>query len=753
MMPKKNDAEWAFVPIVFLALIIFSGSANAISVGSLSATNEVWLGDAINVTAVCVNGTADRAYADISSPDMILPSLDMTSDGGGAYTLTVPGNYFTKKGTYSAVAGCVAGNATANASTTFIISEIKLDISSPASVYEQDIVEIVAVPKKNDAAITGGVSFLTTLDGAAIAPTIPPIYEPARGWVLRIQAAAGRYTLAVTATYQGKSVSTDKPIEVKPLVDFSILSSDKTSVMNGDNITLTLRALKKGAVINLDNLAIRINGAAASSSSVQSGTTYTVKAIVPSMSSGRYVLTAEMTNNATLYTASMNISYVSIISGNLGTKNVLVGFSKSGSTTLSFTTASDGSYTGQIIPDTYDVYLEATEAEIKIRGAAVSALNDAIKYTYDPGLTVEGFKSSGVYYVSTPWSFNTATLKLKYEPANFDGDVSVFKCGSWTNKCLGSWVKILPEINGNSINFSVSSFSAFIIGYEEKIKTTMTLDKKKYAKRDIINVKGFVTAGIPISNATIRLKIDDTYVDHTIYSDKNGGFNFDFIAPEDEGNFTMVVTAKKQPYLQYSGNYNIEVINKPSFSVVFPSTVQVVHGNKSVQDIFIVNTGQSDITGLKIAMDIDGKYYEIGRYASTLAMKQDVHVPVTFFAGEPGTTSGKLSITSNEFSQEKTFGFTTLEQPAAKVTALAVALPEMNDTVIIAVFAAVAFSAAFVLKKFRTGGFQRRLDDKPIFNRMDFPTERKQSRTSGAHGSNAQYLNEIKNHLNRRAQE
>src|SRR3989344_3331794 len=90
----KTEFPLSRIFTLTLAFLIFAGAVNAINVGSLSVTPEVWLCDPVNVTAGCVNGTADRAYTDISNPEMILPSLDMTSAGGGAYTLAVPGNYF-----------------------------------------------------------------------------------------------------------------------------------------------------------------------------------------------------------------------------------------------------------------------------------------------------------------------------------------------------------------------------------------------------------------------------------------------------------------------------------------------------------------------------------------------------------------------------------------------------------------------------------------------------------------------------------
>ena len=526
-------------------------------------------------------------------------------------------------------------------------------------------------------------------------------------------------------------------------MDFSI-SSDKSSVQKGDNMTLTVRALKKGSVISLDNLAVRINGVSANVlSNLQSGTSYTVKIAVPELTAGRYTLVAEITNNATPYTAYMNVSYFSVISGKV-TGSMSISFSKSGAEILRLDTLSDGSYSGQIIPDTYDVAMETIDAKIKITGANVNVVSNPITYSYRP-LAVEGFTSSGIYQTNAQWSFSSATLKLKY-----DGAIetpTVFRCDLWTgSKCAAEWAELTSSIDTgtNTATFTVSSLATFIIGKREPLKVFLNFDKKKYALKDIINIRGSVMTGSsPAVNASLRLKIDGTYIDHTIYTNQNGAFNLDFVGPDGEGNYTMKVTAKKQPYVQYDGNYNLEIINMPSFSVVFPATVQVTQGNKTVADVFIVNTGQSEITGLAISTDLDGKYYSVGKYPDRLGMKQDAHVSVTFYPGDVGTSSARLTVTANEFAQEKTFGFTTLAPPPKTVTGLAVALPEMNDTMIIAAFAAIAFSAAFMLK---------RLKGRNSFRRPKLPAlhEVKNYEENIYSGSNSEYLNGIKEHLNRR---
>jgi hypothetical protein len=244
-----------------------------------------------------------------------------------------------------------------------------------------------------------------------------------------------------------------------------------------------------------------------------------------------------------------------------------------------------------------------------------------------------------------------------------------------------------------------------------------------------------------VKNATIRIKIEDTYVDHTLYSNQNGAFTVDFLGPESEGNYTLTVTAVKAPYISYSETRNIEIVNMPSLSIVFPGSVQVKENSTKDEDVFIVNTGQSRITGLRIETDLDENYYQVGEVPDTLDMKQEVHIPIKFFGdGDIGTQSANLRIISNEFNQEKTFGFTILENmPAAQaVTGFAFSMPDMSGAYPIIAIAAGAFAAAFLLKKFRKSVHR------PIIHMNHAQNEKR------GIDDVSLYLNDVKTHLRRK---
>ncbi len=746
---------------LILIFLLMAATAQAVHVDSVSVAPEIWLGNSLNITATCSNGTIDRAYVNISGQGIVLPSFNMNG-ASGEYTLGVSGSYFGRKGNYIANVICEAGSEAANKTEIFQISELTASIKPVQLSYTGDGMQIVFVPKKNDVIINNpsDIAFTVLFDNEP--RLINSFYYDAErgGWVITVEAPSPKtYTLTVTGTHQGMAVSASQPVTIKPQLEFAIVGANKYSVKNGDNLSLDVKAVRRDAMINLDNLAVYVNGVAAQIySTTQGGSTYTVKAAMPSLSPGRYELRAEITNNGTLYMAYMNVSYVAVLSGKLTEKNMQLRLLKSGSEVYRINSLSDGSYSSDIIPDTYDASLEFTDATITLENANINSLDNPLDYYYN-SVPVDGFEVSRIYHIKIPWGFSRATVKLRYDPSLLTGgDVSVFKCSTWNaaaNRCSSIWTKILPEINTDQklVTFTVSSFSSFIIGNEESLKVSLNTDKKKYAKRDLISLRGAVMASNDaVNNATVRIKIEGTYVDHTVYSNQNGAFSLDFLGPENENNYTMTVTATKTPYLSYSGTNNIEIVNMPSISVVFPGAVQVKKNNSTEEDIFIVNTGQAKITGLRVDTDLDENYYKVGEVPDTLEVKQELHIPIKFFGdGDPRTESANLRIAANELSEEKTFGFTVLEDtPAAQaVTGFAFSMPAIGAEVyVVIIFAAAAFSTAFLAKRYRKSLHR------PAIHRENYHMHREpeEIHDTRRHSNDVSaYLSDVKNYLRRKS--
>ncbi len=738
-------------PMLILLLFMLSiGSVNAAFMENvLVEPSELWLGDMLNVSVSCLNGTIDRVYMDINGPDVILPSLDLQDMGGGVYRLSMPGNYFDRRGDYTAHIYCVSNGTEISTSKNFVISELTSSMSEiPDYVYSEDMIEVVFIPKKNDDVLISDVTFSAHLDGESQQFAIPPIYDTNKGWLIRVDApdVPRVYNLAVTAHYQGKDITSASTVEIKAPVEFEVLQIGTSSILPKDNVTFKLRAMQNGENIPINGiLTVRVGSTSSTIRSVtENGDAFDVSIATPDLSPGEYQLTAEISYNGTIYSSSIALNYVSVFSGKIrdGSLGGVFTFFKGDSQHLQMTTRSDGTYSAEILPGEYDVQLEFADATIKLDGANVNKFKDAIEYDYEPSVSMPGFTISGIYHIDTEWDFDVATVVLKYGGTGFanEADLKVFKCSNWNsarNSCVDPWVIIFPDIDSshNRVSFTVSDFSVFAVGIKEEIKLSLNFDRSKYGIKDFIRVTGS-TAGDKgqLTNVTVRLRTDGWPIDHTVQTNHNGVFSLDFLGPEQEGNYTLIATAKKHPYVSYNMTHRLEVLNMPSISVVFPGSVQVKQGNTTGEELLIVNTGQKKITDLDISLELSDKYYSVGDYDSTIGVDEKIRIPITFFGPmdeQPSTASAKIIVKSNEFTQDKIFGFTVLEYVAPSVvTGKATSEPISLNYLYVATFAIFAFTVAIALKKKRSGN---------INHQMPLSVKNKNTDTSTLH--------EIRNHI------
>jgi hypothetical protein len=144
------------------------------------------------------------------------------------------------------------------------------------------------------------------------------------------------------------------------------------------------------------------------------------------------------------------------------------------------------------------------------------------------------------------------------------------------------------------------------------------------------------------------------------------------------------------------------------------------------QTFKIANTGQTDFPAFDIALQgVPDGYYFIDSAPQSLDTGESRNLDVTFSVPEnatAGTSSASIKATSNGITQEKKFGFTVIEKPAAAAASTGFAtifLPQPSMGMIyLILFAAVAFSSAFMLKRrknrtayqnyqnYQTGGYK-----------------------------------------------
>jgi hypothetical protein len=710
------------IVLAILIFCLFAAMAKADIDQVLLSSREICLGDGINVSAHCVD--AAGVQADIQGPGVLLPNLNFAPAGDGMYQLHLPGSYFDRKGDYSVYITCSGANSS-NATASFSIFELSSGLALPASVFRDEIIELDFTPKRDGTPITTNISFSVFVNGQITQLTMPAIFDSNKGWVLKIASPAsnGTYNITASAAYQGKIIRSVGQVVVKDLVEFAI-SPGSLSATSGNNLTFSVTALNYGSTIpvNEDNLMVYIDSEDAEILSITpSGSSYDIKITAPQLSPGTYKLFADLRYNGTIYTASATTDYVTVLSGKLMDKNgkplaAQITFFKSGVQKLRINTMSDGTYSAQIVPDTYDIDLEFPEAKVHLTGAWVNSFTNPVSYQFDSNERAEGLATSGIYTIGTSWGFDQASVTLNYNPDTFSNpfDLNVFKCPNWKGDgtCAASWVKIIPTVNigQHRVSFTTSSLSVFGVGLIDKILLSFTMDKEKYSLTDVISIRGTTSSNSGmVGNATVKLGVAE-FREQIVQSNANGVFAADFVAPAVEGTYTMTATAAKYPFVQANTSRSFEVASMPGVSMMFPGTVQVAPGRNITEEIVVTNTGQTDIEKISLALDLESKYYEIGQYPDRLAAKQEITVPVTFFAGKnetETTMNAAIKFTSDKIEQKKIFGFTIKQeaetpQSTNPVTGFSIAMPDIDMNIVyIAIIAAGCFAAAFVLKRSR----------------------------------------------------
>ena len=696
---------------------------------------QIWLGDDVNITAICsdsANSTIDRIYATITGPDVLFPAMAF-SPLADRYNLIVSGSYFDRTGQFTAVITCrnIIGEEI-NASRGFKISKLNGHIKAvaPNPAYVSDVVEIDFVVEKDGSPLSHDVSFNVSLNGQKKELKLLPVYDVDKGWMLRIDSpsAEGSYTVEVTASYDRISVQASASLEVQGKVSFDILSIDKTWARTRDNISLTLSAMYRDGAINVnrDNLNILVNGINAEIGNLsKSGNLYVVIFTAPDLSPGTYEVRAMLGYNGSTYTATKNIYYIIPISGKIVDVNnnavsTQIKFISGGSEVLKLSTDSSGSYSGSIQAGTYDVQLMFPKSNLYLKAASVSSFNDPVRYSYLPDVNPPGITSAGLYVYEVAITFSEATLEMFYNDKLVpdENDLKVFKCSSWNNgknACSIDWTEVGSTIDSirNAASVKTDTLSAYVVGTKKKIALNFNFDKPKYFLKDVVRVRGIAQDefGNGIANVSLRATVTNTDIDTKLVSDNNGVFSIEFLSPEEEGNYTLKLSGDRYLFISSEKSKTFEVVKNQAFYLMFPDSVRIELGKNLTQEFTLANTGQTELSGFTISLTgIPSEYYAIASVPDRLAAGESKKIEIFFSVPEnttTGTSSASIKVVSTDLSKEKTFGFTIYENSKVNQTApsstgfltnIYLPQPSMGEIYIL-LFAAIAFSLAFALKK------------------------------------------------------
>jgi hypothetical protein len=257
----------------------------------------------------------------------------------------------------------------------------------------------------------------------------------------------------------------------------------------------------------------------------------------------------------------------------------------------------------------------------------------------------------------------------------------------------------------------------------------------------------------PVSNASIRIKIKDTNISAKTFSDNNGLFTLEFLTPEKEGNYSLILSAEKHPFLSFNSSFELKVIKSKEISIVFPDTVRVARGENLIQKFSLINTGQAEILNLNLSLTgISSEYYSLVPEIEKLDVGEEKILSINFSVplnASIGTSSVKLKIFNEEISKEKTFGFTVTEKNQTSETKhpttglfSKIVLPRisLDPSIYILIFAAIAFSLSFSLKRRKI----KNQDRSRVKNLLLDLKEYLKSREDLAHHKTIQKVEEVK---------
>jgi hypothetical protein len=709
-------------------------SSPLISEIKFSPSSEIWVGESLEMSVNCTGSNVRAVFVGETGYTIYVENFTFEN---GLHKARIDSLYWRNRPeTFGVTVNCSDGNETSQNTTTLKVSKFNVEISGifPGTIYLGDMIEIGVSVKKDEQAINSSdVKFNITLDSIAQQPEVRPPYDPYGGWLIffnssEIRNPIGTHNLKINVAYDRVNSTVTTSFTINEPIQFSILSLSKSWVKPNDTLTLTLQALDKGSVIPLskENLAIWFDSTQAQIISISpSGNLFSVTILVPSLPPDSYSITAFLSYKNYNYTSSVNIAYVVPISGKIVDENdkgisTRLSFFSDGAEKLKLYTDTTGAYSGSLPPGIYDVEIVFPQSTLRLYDVEIKSFEDPIKYYYFGTADLEGINVAGLFVYEVALPYYKASIEMKYDEKSITNEnlLKVYKCEGWNSgkkECYAKWNEVAATIDKirNVVYVNTTSLSAYAIGTLKKLSIDFYFNRDVFYLKDLIKLRGMVVDEYrnPVKNASVNVKIKDTNISAKTFSDNNGLFTLEFLSPEKEGNYSLILTAEKHPFLSFNSSFELKVVKSKEVSIVFPDTIRLKQGENLTQEFSIVNIGQADLYNLNISLaGIPSEYYSLPEKIEKLEAGEERKISI-FFALPQNVSSGTLSATlkvfNEEISKEKIFGFTILEKnqtietrPSTTGLFGKIALPQISlEPIHLLIFALASFSSAFLLKR------------------------------------------------------
>lgn len=713
-------------------------------------SQNIWLNnkESMTINVSCTDDTSRtlNVYADIvgKNPQIIIDNQTFTNDSG-LYTTTL--DYFIfdgKPNNFSVNVSCVNDFGESNNSIDyFTVSNFTTDISAivnpitKSTIYlgDSDPIEVDVSVKKNNKPIgpsdPENVKFAIILDGSPVSSKIPTYPYQSDNWLIYLDPGnvSGQHTLQITTFYDRVSDTKSASFTVYDPIQFSITGISKTQVTSNATVNLQIQAFDRGKIIPLtNNLTILVDYLPATITSITPiGNYFNIAVLMPSLSSGVHTLIASLASSCKTCSDSTTIYYIVPVSGTITDENgkgvsVQLRFLANGVEKLKLSTDSNGAYSGNIPPDTYDIQAIFPQSILYLNSVVVSSFGDPIKYYYLTSVDVPGLNLAGLYVYEVALPYSRVSLEMKYDERNVLNEnlIEVYRCEDWNTgrkTCYGSWEEVGASVDTirNTVYVNTTGLSAYAIGTLMRLSPEFNLNKDKFYLKDLVSIRGVVfdENRNTVANASVRMYVKGTNIAKTVFSDASGVFSMEFLSPEIEGNYTLVLSAEKNPYLIFNSSQNLEVVESKDISIVFPDTVQIKQDENFTQEFTLVNIGQRELYNLNISLTgIPSEYYTLISSIEKLDVNEERKFSIYFSIppnASAGTSSATLKVFNDGVSKEKIFGLTVMEKNQTAITTTPttgllgkIILPKIDQNLIyILLFAAISFSLAFVLKRMK----------------------------------------------------
>ncbi len=317
-------------------------------------------------------------------------------------------------------------------------------------------------------------------------------------------------------------------------------------------------------------------------------------------------------------------------------------------TEIPFATDGTGRYNVPISADTYDIAMRFPQVwKAEIYGVDIfSTMIDSINYDYFSGNPeIEGLTVAKLVVLEFGMPFESAYLEIPYDDGAVDNEknIETYECTNWNfgkRKCIGEWVEMPTVVNlvRDMVSFNTNRLSAFVIGERRGLWLDAALDKKDYFSRERMTLTGKVvdTKSVEIEGVEVYYTVDGTEITGKTTSGAGGIFTAILSAPDVDGVFNLVATAKRSPYMSYNMTYEFEVTRKKEISLQVPETVDFVIGEAKTMDINVFNTGQTELTNVRLSISglkdtwytMDPTLVESIPAGERINVELNVHIPL-----------------------------------------------------------------------------------------------------------------------------